>query len=502
MAGATPRGSAGRDDLLAESTAEATRSDVALTVLLARLSGLGPCIPLHADSVTVLRDPGEFHAWLLREISTARERVRLASLYLGSGPLAAQLVRALGEATARQPQLRLSFIFDAQRGMRDHDAGTSSAAVLAPLADAHPDRVAVHLFRTPALIPLLRMLLPERWNEVFGVMHLKVYLIDSAVLLTGANLADDYFSTRQDRYYVIRAEPQVLDWFSALLDATEGLSSRVLGPGHAAAAPASTLVPHAPPAARAAALSALMALVSPLAAPAGVAANALASPRSLSKRVIAADADRAWLVPTIQLGAVGLRQDERICEALFTLAPERSLLTLALAYFNLPPRSLGAALLRSRAHTLVVTTHPAGSAFAGARGVSGLIPRAYSRLLDEFLAAAAAVKAPSRSLDCVEYLRAGWSFHCKGLWLTPASQATPIATVIGSSNYSARSVARDFEAQAVLLTTNERLRGAMERERAAIVSQAHAVTRDQLRAPGRAWPIWLPPVLRAIRSFF
>ena len=36
-------------------------------------------------------------------------------------------------------------------------------------------------------------------NEVVGVNHLKVYLFDDDVILSGANLSNTYFTNRQDR---------------------------------------------------------------------------------------------------------------------------------------------------------------------------------------------------------------------------------------------------------------------------------------------------------------
>ena len=45
--------------------------------------------------------------------------------------------------------------------------------------------------------------LPPFLREVFGVQHVKAAVFDDAVLLTGANLSRDYFTTRQDRYLLV-----------------------------------------------------------------------------------------------------------------------------------------------------------------------------------------------------------------------------------------------------------------------------------------------------------
>lgn len=40
--------------------------------------------------------------------------------------------------------------------------------------------------------------------EVLGVHHMKLYIFDKDVLITGANLSHSYFTYRQDRYLMIR----------------------------------------------------------------------------------------------------------------------------------------------------------------------------------------------------------------------------------------------------------------------------------------------------------
>uniref|UniRef100_A0A1B0BLK9 CDP-diacylglycerol--glycerol-3-phosphate 3-phosphatidyltransferase n=1 Tax=Glossina palpalis gambiensis TaxID=67801 RepID=A0A1B0BLK9_9MUSC len=45
--------------------------------------------------------------------------------------------------------------------------------------------------------------IPPRWNELLGLQYMKIYLCDDAVLISGANLSNDYFTNRQDRYILI-----------------------------------------------------------------------------------------------------------------------------------------------------------------------------------------------------------------------------------------------------------------------------------------------------------
>ena len=46
--------------------------------------------------------------------------------------------------------------------------------------------------------------LPPRYNELLTTFHLKAYVFDDTLIMSGANLSNDYFTSRQDRYWVIQ----------------------------------------------------------------------------------------------------------------------------------------------------------------------------------------------------------------------------------------------------------------------------------------------------------
>lgn len=61
----------------------------------------------------------------------------------------------------------------------------NSRTMLLPLLQRFPEQVRVSLFHTPNLRGLLRLLIPERFNETIGLQHIKVYLFDNNVILSG-----------------------------------------------------------------------------------------------------------------------------------------------------------------------------------------------------------------------------------------------------------------------------------------------------------------------------
>ena len=54
-------------------------------------------------------------------------------------------------------------------------------------------------------------------REIFGVHHLKAAVFDNSVIITGANLSEDYFTDRQDRAYIISNCTPLANYFSDLI---------------------------------------------------------------------------------------------------------------------------------------------------------------------------------------------------------------------------------------------------------------------------------------------
>jgi CDP-diacylglycerol--glycerol-3-phosphate 3-phosphatidyltransferase len=123
--------------------------------------------------------------------------------------------------------------------------------------------------------------------------------------------------------------------------------------------------------------------------------------------------------------------------------------------------------------------------------VSGLLPAAYSYLLSRFRRAFERAGREGE-LAILEYVRPGWTFHAKGLFIRPApgvlapspgapqppSPPSPppayMLTTIGSSNYNFRSFRRDLEAQALVVTSDPSLVARVEASRARLLGSAGA----------------------------
>ena len=189
---------------------------------------IDPCFIVPDWSVTSLSSPTEFYSTLLTHIKSARTRITLSSLYLGTGPLEESLVAALHARLREEPQLYVAIHLDLPRALRRSNDTTTSSSSPWPVAKSSADLL-LRLCRDPsspnivdtsvscrvriglALLPRLRgpiaRFIPPRFKEALGVWHAKAFAFDhKTVLLSGANLSNDYFTNRQDRYLLISKE--------------------------------------------------------------------------------------------------------------------------------------------------------------------------------------------------------------------------------------------------------------------------------------------------------
>jgi len=174
-----------------------------LAALTADLDCIAPRIDINADQVEVLDGPKEFYDTLKSKLKCARRRIYLSTLYIGKSEH--ELIQCLRDALLNNgPELKITILTDYLRGTRESPE-PSCASLLVPLVAHYPDQVEIRMYHTPNLTGLRKALIPHRINEGWGLQHIKLYGIDNEVILSGANLSNDYFTDRQDRYHVFKA---------------------------------------------------------------------------------------------------------------------------------------------------------------------------------------------------------------------------------------------------------------------------------------------------------
>lgn len=190
---------------------------------LSWLYNVAPCFPVCGDRIEVIHEPQQFYETLIQKMASAKERIVLASLYLGTGPLENNIIQVLRKSLKRQPNLRVSLLLDFTRGTRGE---VNSKTLLQPLLSEFGEQVQLSLYHTPNLRGLTRRFIPPRWNELLGLQHMKVYLFDDTVLISGANLSNDYFTNRQDRYILIE-DKALADFYTEFVSRVQDFSLAV-----------------------------------------------------------------------------------------------------------------------------------------------------------------------------------------------------------------------------------------------------------------------------------
>lgn len=210
---------------------------------------------------------------------------------------------------------------------------------------------------------------------------MKVYLFDDAVIISGANLSQDYFTNRQDRYVMIR-DQGLSDFYSGLVHTVQEFSLRVDN----AQQEQVLCHPHWP--------SQQM----------PYAGDHRSFVRAARNKVLAycertreeqgrraeteTDAEAAtsdtFVFPLIEMGQLDIHHDSVVTRRLFQNALARSQIKLASGYFNLTEELVAAIIDHSQANCAILMAHPNANGFKGAKGPAGGIPDAYTLLACQF----------------------------------------------------------------------------------------------------------------------
>ncbi|KAJ3202424.1 CDP-diacylglycerol--glycerol-3-phosphate 3-phosphatidyltransferase [Entophlyctis luteolus] len=410
----------------------------------------------HDQQVQVLDSPDAFLACLQGLIAGARERVVLSSLYCDR-----TLLPPLRQRLRECPQLRVRVAVDLRRGLRRSSVPQSVSCVdlLKTLlvddspqsqnANAAADRVSVALFNLPPPSPLVGSLLrvlPARLNEgPAALLHVKAYVVDNDVILSGANLSSDYFSMRQDRYILVRDCAALANYFVALVDCISENSPARLG---RAAVPKD--LDHTGNAGTAS-VAVIQNRVRSLAEVAQSFKRFRENNRD-NKPIMLAD-NKTTVTPFVHAGPLGIHTESDVLSKLLRSVSDDSSarVVVASAYFNLPT-NFHRLILDSKAKFDFILAAPEANSFFNSKGISYHIPFAYTYLAHLFWRKVEKINRQS-DVNILEYKRAGWTYHAKGVGLMNEGKA-PHLTVIGSSNFGYRSFSRDLEAQVIIQTTN------------------------------------------------
>ncbi|KAJ4470230.1 hypothetical protein J3R30DRAFT_3539901 [Lentinula aciculospora] len=440
-----------------------------------------PSFSVPASRIRILSQPSEFYSMLLDMINSAEKRIFLSSLYIGASEN--ELISALAHQLAEKQSLHLYLQLDLNRSTRP--GPSSTATILLPLLRAFPDRVHVSLFRSPSLRGIMAKIVPPRFNEGWGTWHAKIYGADNDVIISGANLSKDYFTNRRDRYIRFTAQRHLSDYCFNFLQEITPLSYRLL--------PAEATTQNNPN--THSYVREDYALVWP---------DRDTHPHHIVEKIhrvltsfqekhchnqeegrkeeiVCASDDNIILFPIIQAGQFSVREEERFFQLLFgylkkaamraafapvgslpagvsSIAQERPLMDVTSGYFNLYKPYQKLFFAHPQVAVRIVAASPKANGFYGSQGISGRIPEGYTFLEQKFMKAAKRMAnmfsrfgSGHSNVELSEWEKSGWTYHAKGLWLSPSAESSPVLSLFGSTNLNSRSADIDTELSFVMI---------------------------------------------------
>ena len=155
--------------------------------------------PLTAEAVTILSGAAEFRRCLLEKIAEATRRIYIVALYLQHDEAGQEILDALHAAKLKRPELEVVVVVDwlrAQRGLIGAGKQPGNSAWYQEMTRTHQSEVPIYG-------------VPVQTRELFGVLHLKGFVIDDCVVYSGASLNNVYLHKfdkyRFDRYHVLHS---------------------------------------------------------------------------------------------------------------------------------------------------------------------------------------------------------------------------------------------------------------------------------------------------------
>lgn len=433
---------------------------------MAQLDAIAPRFAVLGDRIRILTLPLEFYSTLKAKILAAKLRVFLSSLYVGKGQQ--ELVDTISQALLANPDLQVYILTDALRGTREAPKHHSLAALLLQLVTQFGSRVDVRMYHTPHLSGVKKSWAPKRLNEGFGLQHMKLYGFDDEIMLSGANLSEDYFSNRQDRYYLFD-DAQLTNYYFGVHLSVASLLYKLQ----------ESRRPH-----KFQTFDLVWPLLNRLCEPLlnlqrfildllhllslVVKQHSLGSFEELKTELDTYVYPVSQFTPLMQHDNDLLTEKPAVLRLLLYLNSPTIKWWFTAGYFNMHPQ-IQERLLGGAASGTVITASAKANSFYKSLGLLYYLPMAYLLIAKRFLTELHK-RGKESLIQLYEWLNGevntpgGWLYHAKGIWITVPDEHIPSVSVIGSSNYTKRAYSLDLESNAVVVTKNEDLKQRMAAE--------------------------------------
>ncbi|QSX32011.1 CDP-diacylglycerol--serine O-phosphatidyltransferase [Shewanella avicenniae] len=156
-------------------------------------------IAIAPEAIKWLHTPTKFRETLIERINQAQKCIYIAALYLEDDEAGREILEALLAAKAANPKLNIKVLVDYHRARR---------GLIGQKGDSGNYRLYRSLMQQAAA-PFDIYGIPVKSRELLGVLHLKGFIIDDAVIFSGASLNNVYLQKlgryRLDRYHLIES---------------------------------------------------------------------------------------------------------------------------------------------------------------------------------------------------------------------------------------------------------------------------------------------------------
>ncbi|KAI7697549.1 CDP-diacylglycerol--glycerol-3-phosphate 3-phosphatidyltransferase [Sarcoptes scabiei] len=449
-----------------------------------------PMIQLDPSHINVIKTPMEFYQALKILALKSKHRISISSLYIGTGPLETELIECFEKAKQQNSNLDVNILLDYNRATREirtnQNAIQSSKSLLMPFVDESRAGFKVNFFLTHTLSGWHRKFWRRpKWNELQSLHHMKLYIFDDDIIISGANLSDLYFTNRQDRYVHIKKSPILCDYFDQLIRTISKFSFQLKSNGNLELSDECRWNPK------------IFSQRSEYVKNTRKAILSLNQRFKLSSMDDRLDESLTIALPLLQMKTFNIIDEEEFTSYLFDMIESDQQLNLATGYFNLVEK-YQAKLLRNRSEralTILMASEQANGFYNG-KGILKFIPLVYTYYVRKFVEK----MRPNSNIIVRYYNKANWSFHAKGLWLDDVRNKQFI-TMIGSTNLGYRSVFRDNESQIVIVTKDQELRRKFIDEYAYLTKQSFVVSKNVPNELPEI-PRWVALIARLFKSFF
>lgn len=392
------------------------------------------------------------------------------------------------------PNLNLTILLDYHRGTRLNDKNnenSSSKSLLLPLVQNHDASISFYL--TPKMSGWRKHLIHPRdkWNELASLHHIKCYIFDNDIIISGANLSDLYFTNRQDRYILFRNCKSLCDYFDQLIKTICTFSMKLNSNGNFQLDSTWKYDPLNYWTKRQFCKEASRRIIE-FKKSFYHNKNKLCDLNDNEKRF------DTFAIPLLQMKTFSIDDDEKFTSNFLMNIPLSSKVKLATGYFNLTKKYKDILLLRKFENNCdILMASEQANGFYGAKGLPGQIPFVYTDLTLNFFKQS---KLMGSSISLYYYLRENWTFHAKGLWLSLTSNnSNYYFTMIGSPNFGFRSIYRDNEAQLLLFTNDNQLKCKLENECVHLWKHSYLIT-DENQFMHVSF--WVKLIARLFKSYY